>query len=86
MLENPYDPLMEKAIELGASAARILLTDQIVFDPRSHLKCRFGCSRWGNFWTCPPVWICPRNSSWKHLPAIRQRFSSSSKALKFHRM
>ncbi len=54
MLENPYDPLMEKALELGASAARILPTDQIVFDPRSHLKCRFGCSRWGNFWTCPP--------------------------------
>lgn len=54
MPKNSYDPLMEKAIELGASAARILSTDQIVFDPRSHLKCRFGCSRWGNYWTCPP--------------------------------
>jgi predicted metal-binding protein len=28
--------------------------DQIVFDPRSFLKCRFGCKRWGNYWTCPP--------------------------------
>ena len=26
----------------------------VVFDPRSFLKCRFGCNRWGHYWTCPP--------------------------------
>ncbi len=54
MSEGTYEPLVEKAIEWGANAARILPTDQIVFDPRSHLKCRFGCNRWGKYWTCPP--------------------------------
>jgi len=46
--------LVEKAIALGAIDARWIDTDKVVFDPRSHLKCRFGCNRWGKFWTCPP--------------------------------
>lgn len=46
--------LVHKALELGATAARSITTDQIIFDPRSYLKCRFGCSRWGQYWTCPP--------------------------------
>lgn len=53
-MENRYKSLVEKAIELGAFETRLIDTDQIVFDPRSHLKCRFGCNRWGRFWTCPP--------------------------------
>jgi predicted metal-binding protein len=49
-----YEALIEKALELGATAARLVDTDQIVFDPRCTLKCRFGCNRWGKYWTCPP--------------------------------
>jgi predicted metal-binding protein len=51
---RPFKPLLTKARKLGAAEARIMKTDQVVFDPRSHLKCRFGCNRWGNYWTCPP--------------------------------
>jgi predicted metal-binding protein len=49
-----YEALIEKALELGASGAKLADTSQIVFDPRSLLKCRFGCNRWGKYWTCPP--------------------------------
>ncbi len=53
---NPTDfkGLVTKAQELGAAEAKIIQTGQIVFDPRSDLKCRFGCNRWGKYWTCPP--------------------------------
>lgn len=53
-MEDKYQALIGKSIELGAREAKLIDTDQIVFDPRSHLKCRFGCNRWGRFWTCPP--------------------------------
>ena len=49
-----YDHLIKKALEAGAIDARLLETNRVVFDPRSHLKCRFGCGRWGKYWTCPP--------------------------------
>lgn len=49
-----FDALAKKAVELGAADARLMPTDAIVFDPRSFLKCRFGCNRYGRFWTCPP--------------------------------
>jgi predicted metal-binding protein len=53
-MEDKYQTLVDRSIELGAREAKLIDTDQIVFDPRSHLKCRFGCNRWGRFWTCPP--------------------------------
>ena len=53
-LTDNLDALVEKSIELGAAEARLVPTDQVYFDPRSFLKCRFGCARWGKFWTCPP--------------------------------
>jgi len=53
-MESKYKALIEKSIEIGARKAELIDTDQIVFDPRSYLKCRFGCDRWGKFWTCPP--------------------------------
>ncbi len=49
-----FEALIGKALELGATEAKLIDTKQIVFDPRSFLKCRFGCNRWGKFWTCPP--------------------------------
>lgn len=53
-MENPLQTLVAKAIEFGATEAKIIATEAIVFDSRSFLKCRFGCKRWGNYWTCPP--------------------------------
>ena len=53
-MENRYESLKEKAVELGAVEAKLINTDQVVFDTRSYLKCRFGCNRWGKYWTCPP--------------------------------
>ena len=49
-----FESLVDKALELGASDALLIDTAQIVFDARSFLKCRFGCNRWGRYWTCPP--------------------------------
>lgn len=51
---NSFEPLLAKALELGADDAKLLQTDKIVYDDRSFLKCRFGCGRWGKFWTCQP--------------------------------
>jgi predicted metal-binding protein len=52
--EKNLDLLVAKAIESGASEAKIIAAQDVVFDPRSFLKCRFGCNRWGRYWTCPP--------------------------------
>ena len=49
-----YQTLIDKCIQLGADEAKLIDTHDVVFDPRSHLKCRFGCHRWGKYWTCPP--------------------------------
>jgi predicted metal-binding protein len=53
-MEERYSALLDRGRQLGAVDATVVDTDQIVFDPRTHLKCRFGCNRWGRFWTCPP--------------------------------
>ncbi len=41
------------AIKLGAGHAVVFKIDDIVFDPRTILKCMFGCSDWGRGNTCP---------------------------------
>jgi predicted metal-binding protein len=46
-MESNYKALVDRAIELGATGAKMVPTDQVIFDPRSYLKCRFGCNRWG---------------------------------------
>ena len=62
MKTEDYDSLAKKALELGATGAKLIQTDQVVFDDRSFLKCRFGCNRWGRYWTCPPnMEITPRD-------------------------
>ncbi len=53
-MTKDFSSLVDKAQELGATEAKLISTDTIVFDSRSFLKCRFGCHRWGKFWTCPP--------------------------------
>ena len=41
------------ALALGADHAVLFKIDDIVFDPRTILKCMFGCSDWGKGNTCP---------------------------------
>lgn len=41
------------ALAQGAKHALIINARDIVLDPRTMLKCRFGCSGWGHNWTCP---------------------------------
>jgi predicted metal-binding protein len=53
-MKKACKPLPARAVELGARDARVIDTPDIVFDDRSFLKCRFGCNRWGRYWTCPP--------------------------------
>jgi predicted metal-binding protein len=53
-MTDTYQYLVKKALDLGALDARLIDTHTIVFDSRSYLKCRFGCNRWGRYWTCPP--------------------------------
>jgi predicted metal-binding protein len=69
-----YDALPQKALELGAIEAKLISTSEISFDPRSFLKCRFGCNRWGKFWTCPPHLALSQED-------FRQAFEQYSQAL-----
>ena len=46
----PYTAL---ALEMGASHAVALRASEIVLDPRTYLKCMYGCKDWGKNWTCP---------------------------------
>lgn len=41
------------ALARGAQNALIINARDIVLDPRTILKCRFGCTGWGHNWTCP---------------------------------
>ncbi len=54
-MKTNYEALIKKALELGTQEAKTLSADRIVFDSRAFLKCRFGCNRWGKYWTCPPI-------------------------------
>ena len=47
------DYFVSKALEWGADDAVAFQVADIVFDPRTILKCMFGCSDWGTGHTCP---------------------------------
>ena len=44
---------INKALESGADHAVMFKTEDIEFDPRTILKCMFGCNDWGLGHTCP---------------------------------
>lgn len=46
-------PFIDEARRLGAPDAVAFSIEDIVFDSRSFLKCRFGCPQWGKHYTCP---------------------------------
>jgi predicted metal-binding protein len=58
------------ALELGAADAVGFTPDDIAFEPRTILKCMFGCSDWGQGPTCPS-----RAGSlmpWEYEPILRR--------------
>jgi len=44
---------VQMALEMGAEDALNISTEDLVFDPRTLLKCMYGCDDWGRNWTCP---------------------------------
>ncbi len=42
-----------RAVEMGAAHAVAIRSSDIVLDPRTYLKCMYGCKDWGKNWTCP---------------------------------
>ena len=54
-LEKDLLRYTQMALERGASAACIITTEQIIFDERVRLKCRFPlCRHYGACFNCPP--------------------------------
>lgn len=54
-----FDFLAKRALELGASAAKIIPSNQIVIEDRVVLKCRVGCNNYGKTLACPPYTPTP---------------------------
>lgn len=68
--EIDIDRYLKMALELGADDAVPFTPDDIVFEPRTILKCMFGCSDWGKGPTCPS-----RAGSlmpWEYEPVLRR--------------
>jgi len=51
------EQIREKAMELGATQAKIIPAKEIVVENRVVLKCRLGCDEYGRKLTCPPYTI-----------------------------
>jgi predicted metal-binding protein len=51
--QTDRDGLIRRGLELGADHVVPFTIEQIVFDPRTILKCMFGCDDWGRGHTCP---------------------------------
>jgi len=61
---------VERALELGAADAVSFTPEQLAFEPRTILKCMFGCADWGKGPTCPsrPGSLMP----WEYEPLLRR--------------
>ena len=54
MVDQAYaKELIQKAKGMGAADAVAFDISQIVFDPRTLIKCMYGCEDWGKGHTCP---------------------------------
>ncbi|MBT6048914.1 MAG: hypothetical protein HOG49_19120, partial [Candidatus Scalindua sp.] len=51
--EDKIALLQDEAIKLGATITKLISTQNIVVEPWVQLKCRFGCSKFGKYKTCP---------------------------------
>lgn len=51
---TPHELLAAEAQQLGFDRVRVIQTSEIAVEPWVRLKCRFGCSRYGQSPGCPP--------------------------------
>ncbi|PVX26129.1 MAG: metal-binding protein [Candidatus Bathyarchaeum sp.] len=49
-----FDFLKNLAMELGASAAKVISANEIIVEHRVVLKCKIGCKHYGKTLMCPP--------------------------------
>ena len=49
-----FEFLRDLALELGATAAKVIPANEIVVENRVALKCRVGCKEYGKTLMCPP--------------------------------
>jgi len=40
-------------LEIGAENVKTMSVQDLIFDPRTILKCMYGCDDWGKSWSCP---------------------------------
>ncbi|MCP5007260.1 MAG: DUF2284 domain-containing protein [Planctomycetes bacterium] len=52
--DDKVEALCSTLIKLGATTSRLIVVESVIVEPWVQLKCRFGCSKFGNFKTCPP--------------------------------
>ncbi|GJQ60062.1 MAG: DUF2284 domain-containing protein [Candidatus Scalindua sp. AMX11] len=52
--DDRVEALCSALIKLGATTSRLITTESVIVEPWVQLKCRFGCSKFGKFKTCPP--------------------------------
>jgi predicted metal-binding protein len=50
---GPAGRYAAQALEMGAAHAVAIRASDVVLDPRTYLKCMYGCRDWGRNWTCP---------------------------------
>ena len=53
----------ERAVELGAKAARVIPASSVKTAEWVRMKCRYGCGGWGGCLTCPPHSPTPRETA-----------------------
>jgi predicted metal-binding protein len=66
------DALVAEAKSLGAVNAAAFDIGDIVFDPRTILKCMFGCGDWGKGHTCPSR---PGNLTLEQYERVMKKYS-----------
>jgi predicted metal-binding protein len=72
MNKDYADQLIKEALIFGAVNAVAFEIGDIVFDPRTILKCMFGCSDWGRGPTCPSR---PGNISLEEYERVLKKYS-----------
>lgn len=50
---SKYQKLIDEAYRLGALNVKEFVIEDIVFDPRTILKCKYGCADYGKSYHCP---------------------------------
>ncbi len=61
-LETGAEPLIARALENGASVAKVISPKDVFVAPWVKQKCQFGCRHYGNRFTCPPFAPTPEET------------------------